>query len=265
MKAVWALGLVLAAVSPAAWAQDWRPADAAHTLVIDTSKGRVIVELYPEIAPKAVERVLTLSQRGVYDGLQMWRVIPGFVAQADPGNVEGGRSDLPDLAPEFSFRFTPDMTTATVADTSAGRVGFIGALPVTANRRLGPDGKATAWVSYCPGVMGMGRGEALNSANAEIFFMLGASPSLDHDYTPVGQVLIGQDVLQALQAGTPAAHPDTITRVQVLATMPDAPQVEVMDTKGPAFAAKIAKVRAKKGADLSVCDVVVPAKIKAKP
>jgi len=253
--------LAAALLAGQAVAGDWRPADAAHTLVIDTSQGRVVVELYPGIAPQAVARVLTLTRRGAYDGLQFWRVIPGFVAQADIGNAEGGRSDLPDLKAEFIFRLSPGVV-ADVAQPGPLHEGFLGALPVIANRRLASDGKATAWASYCDGVMGMGREESPDSANAQIFFMLGDAPSLDHDYTPVGQVLIGRGALQKLQAGTPGPQPDTMRKVQVLADMKDAPVIEVMDTQGQAFKALVAKTRDEKGADFSVCDITVPARIK---
>jgi len=253
------LACLVAAVPVAA--QDWRPVDAQNSLVIDSSKGRIIVELYPQVAPKAVERVRMLARRGTYDGLQLWRVVPGFVAQADPGNVEGGKTELPNLPPEFTFRLRPpDMVDA--ASPAGVTEGFVGALPVIASTRVADDGTRRAWASYCPGVMGMGRDMADDTANAEIFFMLGAYPSLDRDYTPVGQVIVGQDVLQALQAGTPAPHPDVITKVRVLADMAAPPRIEVMDTHGKAFARIVAKARKSRGADFSVCDIAVPARVR---
>lgn len=97
-----ALGLMGAA--PA----DWRPVDPENTLVIETTKGRVIVELRPEFAPRGVARIKQLARDGVYDGLQFHRVIDGFVAQTgNPDNRDGGTSALPDLPPEFSFRVPP--------------------------------------------------------------------------------------------------------------------------------------------------------------
>lgn len=261
----WLTVLACLAVAGPVAAQDWRPADAQNTLVIDTGKGRVVVELYPQVAPKAVERIERLARRGTYDGLQLWRVIPGFVVQADPGNVEGGKSELPNLAPEFTFRLTDAVPHVVVANRPGIEEGFVGAMPYASVSKAAvpkrADGSLYAWGSFCTGVMGMGRDQARDTANAEIFFMTGPYPGLDRDYTPAGQVILGQDVLQALAAGEPAAHPDVVTKVQMLGDMADAPHIEVMDTRSAAFADLVARTRAEKGADFSVCDVAVPARL----
>ena len=65
--------------APAPSANDWRAVDAANTMVIDTNKGRVFVELYPEAAPNSVARVEALTRRGFYDGLTFFRVIDDFM------------------------------------------------------------------------------------------------------------------------------------------------------------------------------------------
>ena len=71
------------------------PLDPANTLVIETSKGRIVVEMAPLLAPKAVERVKRLAREGVYDGLKFHRVIAGFVDQTgNPNNHDGGTSSL---------------------------------------------------------------------------------------------------------------------------------------------------------------------------
>lgn len=69
-------GLTIGATKPA---PDWLPLDPAQTLVIDTSKGRIVVAMAPALAPRAVERVKRLAHEGVYDGLQFHRVIEGFI------------------------------------------------------------------------------------------------------------------------------------------------------------------------------------------
>ena len=80
---------------------EWRSIPDADLLVIDTSRGRMTVQLRPDFAPLAVERILRLAREGVYDGLQFHRVIPGFVAQTgNPNNRDGGVSVHPDLPPE---------------------------------------------------------------------------------------------------------------------------------------------------------------------
>ncbi len=73
------------------------------TLYLDLKDGRVVIELYPEIAPKHVERIKTLARRGFYNGVVFHRVIEGFMAQTgDPTGTGSGGSDLPDLKAEFS-------------------------------------------------------------------------------------------------------------------------------------------------------------------
>ena len=262
----WLTVLACLAIAGPAAAQDWRPVDAQNTLVIDTGKGWIVVERYPQEAPKAVERGELLARRGTYDGLQLWRVIPGFVGQADPSNVEGGKTELPNLAPEFTFRLTDAIPHVVVANRSGIEEGFVGAMPYASVSKAAvpkrADGSLYAWGSFCPGVMGMGRDQARDTANAEIFFMTGPYPGLDRDYTPAGQVILGQDVLQALEAGEPPARPDVMTKVQMLGDMKDGPQIEVMDTHSAAFAGLVAKARADKGADFSVCDVAVPARLR---
>ncbi|MGF3025305.1 peptidylprolyl isomerase [Methylobacterium aquaticum] len=75
----------------------------SNRLVMETSKGRVVIELRPDLAPNHVERIKTLSERGFYDGVPFHRVIDGFMAQTgDPTGTGTGGSDLPDLKAEFN-------------------------------------------------------------------------------------------------------------------------------------------------------------------
>ena len=78
-------------------------ADAENTLVLETTKGRVVIELRPDLAPLHVERIKTLARDGFYDGTPFHRVIEGFMAQGgDPTGTGTGGSKLPDLKAEFS-------------------------------------------------------------------------------------------------------------------------------------------------------------------
>ena len=78
-------------------------ADPENTLVIETTKGRVVIELRPDLAPKHVERIKELTRQGFYNGLKFHRVIDGFMAQTgDPTGTGSGGSDLPDLKAEFN-------------------------------------------------------------------------------------------------------------------------------------------------------------------
>jgi peptidylprolyl isomerase len=260
-----ALFLCTAGVVHAADAPTWRALDPDNTLVIETTKGRIVVEIQPVFAPTSVERVKRLAHEHFYDGLKFHRVIDGFMAQTgDPGNVDGGRSSYPDLKAEFTFRRGADTPYAVAAAPSGLAEGFIGSVPFAgqpdAFMASRPDHKVTSWGLYCPGVVGMGRGEDENSANSEFFLMRSAYPSLDKRYAVWGRVVQGLDVVHALKTGEPAKDPDVMNTVRLLADLPEAerPKLEVMDTRSAAFRAEIARVRKREGADFSVCDVPIP-------
>jgi peptidyl-prolyl cis-trans isomerase B (cyclophilin B) len=74
-----------------------------NTLVLETSKGNVVIELRPDLAPNHVDRIKELARAGFYDGIVFHRVIDGFMAQAGcPQGTGTGGSDLPDLKAEFN-------------------------------------------------------------------------------------------------------------------------------------------------------------------
>lgn len=78
-------------------------ADPENTLVLETTKGRVVIAMRPDLAPKHVEQIKTLARRGFYDGIVFHRVIDGFMAQTGcPHGTGTGGSDLPNLPAEFS-------------------------------------------------------------------------------------------------------------------------------------------------------------------
>ena len=78
-------------------------ADLENQLYLETTYGRVVIELRPDLAPKHVEQIKTLTRQGFYDGIVFHRVIDGFMAQTgDPTGTGTGGSDLPDIPAEFS-------------------------------------------------------------------------------------------------------------------------------------------------------------------
>ncbi|MCK9992081.1 MAG: hypothetical protein Dbin4_00601 [Alphaproteobacteria bacterium] len=80
-----------------------KAAGLEDTLYLDLKDGRVVIELYPEVAPGHVERIKTLARKGFYNGVVFHRVIEGFMAQTgDPTGTGTGGSDLPDLKAEFN-------------------------------------------------------------------------------------------------------------------------------------------------------------------
>ena len=77
--------------------------DPENTLILETTKGRVVIALRPDLAPGHVERIKTLARKGFYDGVAFHRVIEGFMAQTGcPHGTGTGGSDLPDLKAEFN-------------------------------------------------------------------------------------------------------------------------------------------------------------------
>ena len=212
---------------PAADMSDWRAVPAENLLVIDTTKGRVLVELTPEVAPLHVERIKLLARRGFYDNVPWHRVIDWFMAQTgDPlGNGEG-QSPFPDLEAEFTFRRDATMPFNVVAEPAGARLGFFRSLPIQtqpdAAFALTGDGKVHGWGVYCPGVAGMARDEGNDTANSQFFLMRQAYPALDKRYTIWGMTVAGLDVVRSLRVGDGdngmvTSEPDRMTRVRIAA------------------------------------------------
>src|SRR5690606_13826064 len=77
--------------------------DPENTILMETTKGKVVIELFPDVAPAHVTRINKLSREGFYDGVVFHRVIDGFMAQTgDPTGTGTGGSQKPDLKAEFS-------------------------------------------------------------------------------------------------------------------------------------------------------------------
>jgi peptidylprolyl isomerase len=250
--------LLGAAKAPA----DWRPLDMQNTLVVDTSKGRIVVEMAPALAPLAVARVKRLAREGVYDGLLFHRVIEGFVDQTgNPNNRDGGTSAYPDLPAEFSARLPQGAPLTVIVRRRDGIEGFVGALPVAGvsapEQALGADHRPRVWGAYCDGVVGVGRQAGIDTANSEIFFMRAPARRLDHDYAAWGRVVQGLDVVRAIAVGEPPHAPDRMVRVRVAADLPAAeqPRLQLADPSGPAFQARAAAAQARLGARFTICDL----------
>ncbi|MDB5429016.1 MAG: peptidylprolyl isomerase [Caulobacter sp.] len=257
--------------APAPTARDWRTPDPQNILVIDTNKGRVIVELAPEAAPKHVERIQVLTRRGFYDGGTFFRVIDKFMDQTgDPTNKGDGGSDLPNLKAEFTWRRDPASGTfVTVARPTGADIGFLGSMPAIGQGAdyagMTSDHKVSTWGTYCPGVLGAARDEDNDSANSQFFLMRYAYPSLDKRYTAFGRVIWGMKAVRAIKVGEPVPDPqDRMIKVRLLADIPatERPKIKVIDTRGPWFKAEVARVRAREGADFSPCDIDIPVRVK---
>src|SRR5579859_701909 len=249
---------------------DWRTPDPNNVLVIDTNKGRIVLEMIPEVAPQHVAQIRALAHENFYDGLKFFRVIDKFMDQTgDPQNNGQGGSSKPNVPAEFTFRRGSDIPFAMAADQTVAEIGFVKSLPIESQSMMlaamTKDQKVTAWSLYCQGVMGMARDENPDSGNSQFFLMRYPYPSLEKKYTAWGRVVSGLDVVRAIKTGEPVEQPqDVMEHVRLLADLPekDRPKVRVIDPKGPWFKAQIERSRAAKGADFTACDVDIPVEVK---
>lgn len=264
------------ALAGAAHAQssDWRTVAPENLWVIDTSKGRVLVELEPRVAPNHVERIRTLTEAGFYNGLKFHRVIPGFMAQTgDPQGTGQGGSEMPDLAGEFAFRRGRDTAFTAVPNSGEGYMGFVGAVPVAtqpdAQMFITTDLKVTAVPLFCEGSAGMARSASPTSANSQFFLMSGRNEMLNGNYTVFGRMVSGADVVKNLKAGSEMADgavadgADVMTNVRLASSMPESerPVVRVAVAGSAPFNEAVEAARSAKGVSFNICDVTVPVQI----
>lgn len=149
--------------------------DKANAIVIDTTKGRIVIKLRTDIAPEHAERLKLLAREGYYNDVPFHRVIEGFMAQTGDGkNFNGtGGSKYPNLKAEFSN------------------------------------------VPFKRGIVGMARSASNDSANSQFFIMYGDGSFLNGKYTVIGEVVQGMDVVDKIKRGEPVTDPDKMVKVQV--------------------------------------------------
>lgn len=249
-------------------AADWRPLDPENAIMYETTKGRVIVELAPELAPGHVARIKELAREGFYNGLAFHRVIDTFMAQGgDPKGDGTGGSDKPNLRGEFNFRRGVDTSFVRAVDRGGAALGWVRTVPVTSQPDIlmerTADKRVAAWANHCPGVTSMARAEDENSANSQFFLMRASYPTLDRRYTIWGRAVIGLDVIRALKVGEPVVEPDKMVRVRVLSDVPETerPKVMIQRTDGPTFKARLAAALEERGAAFSNCDLTPEGRI----
>ena len=171
---VWSLFIMATAAGNA------QAADPENTLLLELESGTVTIEMLPDIAPKHVERIKTLTRDGFYDGIIWHRVIGGFMAQTgDPTGTGTGGSDHSDLPAEFS--------------QYAYKRGTIGMA-----RTQNPD--------------------SANSQFFICFTDDGCS-FLTGQYTVWGQVTEGMELVDGIAEGEPPANPDKIVSMKIAADM----------------------------------------------
>lgn len=151
-----ALGLIVAPIA--------RAEDAKEVAVLKTSQGEIVVEFWPDVAPKTVENFKKLAKDKFYDGTAFHRIIKGFM-------IQGGDPLTKDASKE--------------AQWGMGDPGY--KIKAEFNDR-----------KHVRGVLSMARGGDPDSAGCQFFICLGPAPFLDNKYTAFGKVIKGDDVLGKL-------------------------------------------------------------------
>jgi len=146
---------------------------AKEVAVIKTSEGEMVLEFYPDVAPKHVENFKKLAKKGFYDGTCFHRVIKGFM-------IQGGDPNTKDESKKASW--------------GTGGPGY----SVNAEFNKKP---------HVRGTLSMARSNDPNSAGSQFFICHGAPSFLDGQYTVFGQLIRGDDVLEKI-ATTPTEGPD---------------------------------------------------------
>ena len=254
-------------------AEAWRELDPENTLYIDLEYGRVVLELYPEIAPLHVAQVKTLVRQGFYDYITFHRVIEGFMNQTgDPKGDGTGDSDLPDIQAEFTFRRPASMPVTLVGARSRGGrdigVGFYKALPIatqpSSQAMLTKDGKVAAFGLHCKGVTSMARTSDPNTANSQFFLMRDIAEHLDAEYSIWGNTVFGHEHLTKIKVGSkgedPNFVPDVMKKVQIAADVPagERVKVQVLKTDSPAFKNYLKTQKKSDGTYPDICDIRIP-------
>ncbi len=230
---------------------NWRAVDPENLLIFETTKGRILIEIFPEVAPAHAKQFRAIVRSGDYDGTSFHRVIDGFMAQGgDIFQLKGRESGLPDIPGEFTFRRKPaDMPLdISIGPIDSAREGYIRGFPIHTQARflseMTVNGDVETWIPHCRGIVSTARTSDPNSANSQFFLMRDYSPHLDKQYTAWGRILEGEDVVLKLKTGEPVRNPDILTKARVAADLPvaDRPKVWVLRTDGPMFAESIQAV-----------------------
>ncbi|MFL2883175.1 MAG: peptidylprolyl isomerase [Pelagibacteraceae bacterium] len=158
-------------------------------MILKLKYGEVEIELYKDVAPKHVERFLTLSKEGKYDNVIFHRVIDGFMAQT--GDVKHGKLD----SPSFDQR---------LAGTGGSEL---------------PNLKAEfSDVAHTRGIISAARSADPNSANSQFFICFDSAPHLDRQYTAFGKVIKGMEFVDMIKKGDPQSgsvdEPDKIISIK---------------------------------------------------
>ena len=225
----------------------WREVDPENLVVFETTKGRIVIELLPEIAPLHVTQFKAYVRGGHYDDTPFHRVIRNFMAQGGDIEQRHGAEVLLEPTPkEFTFRRDPAaMVIDPIGPADSAKGGLYNGFPIEtqaqfmADTMWSKDSKVESWMPHCKGVLSTARyGEgpgvskelAENSGNAQFFLISGDGRHLDKQYTPKGRVLEGLDVVQSIKLGPPGDgypidNPDVLQTARLAADLPDSDRI----------------------------------------
>jgi peptidylprolyl isomerase len=231
-------------------AQDWSTPAPDDLLYLQLSRGRVIIELAPRVAPQHVANIKALARAHYFDGLAIVRVQDNYVVQwNDPEHhrpVPAGVRQAVEFTAEVgaNARFEP----LGDRDAYAPEVGFLDGFPAARDRS-----KHTVWLAHCYGMVGVGRDDPPESDGTEMYAVIGHAPrQLDRNVSLVGRVLKGMEFLSSLPRGSGemgfyvAGEPKVpILSMRIAGDLPEAERtpLEVLRTGSTTFRALLAQRR----------------------
>ncbi|WP_273717956.1 MULTISPECIES: peptidylprolyl isomerase [Bartonella] len=172
--------------SLSAVADNSNSATDAGLLVLSLKDGDVIIRLRPDLAPKHVAQIKKLTEEGAYNNVVFHRVIPGFMAQT--GDVKFGKKGSRDF----------DLKSVGMGGSNYPNI------PAEFSKQ-----------PFKRGTVGMARSQDPNSANSQFFICFDDAPFLNGQYTVVGEVIKGMDVVDKIKKGT-ASNNGSVTNPDVI-------------------------------------------------
>ncbi len=243
-----------AEVIAAAPAAAWRPIPAEQLLVMETTRGPLLVQLAPQFAPAHVAAIKALVAGGRFDGGMVVRVQDNYVVQwaakeSRLGPPETPPADIKPLPAEYERPLAGIAFTPLPYRDAYAEAGYVDGWPAARDRKAG-----TAWLAHCYAMVGVGRNLPPDTGDgSELYAVIGQAPRhLDRNMAVVGRVIDGLATLTSLPRGTETlgfyktdAERTPVTRVRLASSLPEAerPRFEVMDTTSVSFAAFV-KARA---------------------
>ena len=228
---------------------EWRTVAIENMVLLTLPHGEVVIELAPQFSPKHVEQFIRLTQDGHYDDNKFYRVIDGFVAQAGPEEDSIADSSVPLLALEGEWPTDKNwlFTLVQKKDLFAEQTGFKDGFAVGHN-----PSENKAWLTHCPGIIAMARGNDADSGSSHFYITNGQAPRyLDRIMSIFGRVIYGMNHVQAItrtatiEGETEVANATytPIVSMQMMADVPPSEQIHlaVKNTESKLFATKLAE------------------------